>query len=306
MRYVFFIPAIVISAMLMIACVKKIDTMTGPTIGKLEIMADESLKYIIEQEEEIFERNYRYADVHIRYLPEAELFKAFMQDSIRAVIVTRKLTQEERDYFMQRKQYPVEYPFATGAIAFVTNRNAKDTAFTYEEMISLWKDGAKGKVFVIENAKSGITTDILYLLNEEALPPHFYALNSKSEVIDYLKAHDNAIGIIDWTDISDSDNPEAKAILKEINLVAIGQPADSVQYGMVKPYQYNLQDHKYPFTRDFYFISNTGMSDVGMGFASFIAGEIGQKIILKAGLLPKYQFERILEIGSSTDVKVIK
>jgi hypothetical protein len=45
---------------------------------------------------------------------------------------------------------------------------------------------------------------------------------------------------------------------------------------------------------------------VGIGFASFIAGEIGQKIILKAGLLPRYQSERVLEIGPVEDIKVVK
>ena len=63
------------------------------------------------------------------------------------------------------------------------------------------------------------------------------------------------------------------------------RPKDSVQYGFLHPYQYNLQDRRYPYTRDIYYISRSGKSDLGLGFASFIAGEIGQKIILKAGLL---------------------
>ena len=44
----------------------------------------------------------------------------------------------------------------------------------------------------------------------------------------------------------------------------------------------------------------------GIGFASFITGEIGQKIILKAGLLPKYQSERIIELSPIQDIKVIR
>jgi phosphate transport system substrate-binding protein len=38
--------------------------------------------------------------------------------------------------------------------------------------------------------------------------------------------------------------------------------------------------------RDLYIINCQGYSGLGMGFASFVAGDIGQRIILKSGLLP--------------------
>ncbi len=290
----------------MTACVKKPEEMTGPTIGSLDIIADENLRYIIEQEEDIFERTYKYAKVNITYMPEVDLFKQFMADSIEAVITARNLTEEEMQFFINQNVHPREYAFATGAIAFVSNKNVPDTAYTYEDMVSSWRDKSKGKVFVIENAKSGITHQVMSILDTTALPSHFYALNSKQEVIDYVRTHDTSIGIMDWSDISDSDSSMSNEILSQIRLLGISRPADSTQFGFVQPYQYNLQDHKYPFTRDLYFISTTGMTDVGLGFASFIAGEIGQKIILKAGLLPKYQSERIIEINTTSDIKVVK
>ncbi|MEO5905247.1 MAG: substrate-binding domain-containing protein [Saprospiraceae bacterium] len=288
------------------ACVKKPEQMTGPTIGSLDIIADENLRYIIEQEEDIFERSYKYANVNITYMAEVDLFREFMADSIEAVITARRLTDEEKQYFISQDVNPREYAFATGAIAFVSNKNVSDTAYTYEEMISSWRDKNKGKVFVIENAKSGITHEVMRILDTTALPAHFYALNSKQDVIDYVLTHEAAIGIVDWSDISDSDSSMSNEILSQIRLLGVSRPADSTQVGFVQPYQYNLQDNKYPFTRDLYFISTTGMTDVGLGFASFIAGEIGQKIILKAGLLPKYKFERIIELNSTSDIKVVK
>jgi len=39
--------------------------------------------------------------------------------------------------------------------------------------------------------------------------------------------------------------------------------------------------------RDLFIINCQGYSGLGMGFASFLAGEIGQRIILKSGMLPK-------------------
>ena len=280
--------------------------MTGPTIGKLDILVDESLKYIIEQEEEIFERTYKYADVNIRYMPEYELFKTFMNDTFKTAIISRALTNDERQFFIDKGVTPREFPFATSALAFITSGQPKDTAYTYEQMMEFWNKPESGKIFVIENAKSGIAYEVMRLLGRDTLPSHFYALKDKNEVIQYLGEHENAIGIVDWSDISDSDNPDAKNMLAGVNLLGISRPVDSIQNGFIKPYQYNLQDRQYPLTRDLYFISTSGMSDVGIGFATFIAAEIGQKIILKAGLLPKYQYERIIEIGETEDVKVIK
>ncbi|HZV68865.1 MAG TPA: substrate-binding domain-containing protein [Saprospiraceae bacterium] len=285
---------------------KKAEEMKGPTMGHLDIIADESLKYIVEQEEEIFERTYKYAKLDISYMSEYDMFSQFLADSIDAIMTTRSLTKKEMDHFEQHEIYPRLTVYAKGAIAFVTNKNQIDTSYTYEEFTNMFTDSTKGKVFIIENAKSGITNVILQLIHQEKLPAHFYALGSKKEVFDYISNHTAAIGIIDWSDLSDSDDQMTKELLASVHLIGISRPVDSIQHGFVTPYQYNLQDSLYPFTRELYFISKTGMTDVGTGFSSFIAGEIGQKIILKAGLLPLYQSERLLEIRNTSDIKVIK
>jgi len=289
-----------------IACVQKVETMVGPTMGTLEIVADENMKNIVMQEEEIFERTYKYAHLDIRYTNEFDLFESFLKDSIRAIMTTRPLTSEEKSYFNEQKSYPRETQFATGAIAFIKKINATDTTFVYEDLMQRFANETSGDIFVLENAKSGITQEILRRMHKEQLPKHFYALNTKQEVLDYVQAHDNAIGIVDYSDISDSDSAFTKEVLRKIHLLGISRPADSTQVGFVQPYQYNLVEHKYPFTRNLYFISKTGKEDVGSGFASFICGEIGQKIILKAGLLPKFQTERNIEINYTPDIKVVK
>ncbi|HEX5112249.1 MAG TPA: substrate-binding domain-containing protein, partial [Saprospiraceae bacterium] len=267
---------------------------------------DETMKNIVQQEEEIFERTYTYAHLNIQYASEYDVIDAFLKDSIRTIMINRALTNEEREYFTQQKANPRQIIFATGAIAFIKNLKAMDTTYVYEDLMSRFKDDSGATVFVLENAKSGISQELLNLLKLEKLPKHFYALNTKQEVMEYVESHDNAIGIVDYSDFSDSDSAFTKDVLSKIHLLGVTRPADSTQFGFVKPYQYNLQDRKYPFTRDLYFISKTGREDAGIGFASFICGEIGQKIILKAGLLPKFQSERTIELNYTNDIKVVK
>ena len=295
-----------LQVMLSLACVKKPEEMTGPTIGSLSLVADESIRDIVEQEEEIFERNYQYTKLDITYLNEIDMFQMFLEDSIDAILATRPLTEEEIAYCKQMDVTPRQYPLATSALAFIRQKDAVDSNYVYENLVTLMREGRGEEIFVIENPKSGIAGELMKLIQQEKLPKHIYALSTKKEVIDYVTTHDNAIGIIDYSDISDSDNPYTKEVLQKIRLIGISRPVDSLQVGYVQPFQYNLQDRKYPFTRDLYYISRTGMSDVGMGFASFICGEIGQKIILKAGLLPKFQTERVIEINETPDIKVVK
>ncbi len=288
------------------ACVRKIEEIEGPTMGSLRILVDESIKDVVQQEEEIFERFYPYAHLDIIYTNERDMFIQLLEDSIDFIMTTRMLTADETEFLTQRQSVPKHFPFATSAIAFITKKVGRDSTFAYEKMISMLGDSTSGKLFVIENVKSGITQEVLQLINKADLPGHFYALPSKQEVLQYVMAHDNAIGIIDYSDIADSDSSYSREVLAQAQLLGISRPQDSIQYGFVKPFQYNLQDRKYPFTRDLYIINNTGKSNVGIGFASFICGEIGQKIVLKAGLLPKFQTERNIEITSGSDIKVVK
>ena len=53
-----------------------------------------------------------------------------------------------------------------------------------------------------------------------------------------------------------------------------------------QPYQYYLYTGQYPLSRDIYILLNDPRSALPTGLTSFFAGARGQRIILKAGLLP--------------------
>lgn len=280
--------------------------MTGPTIGKQKIGVDNSLQEIIRQEEEIFERTYKYADVQLHYASELDVINMLLKDSVESIITNRPLDEQEIAFWKQRQINPRQVPLATSAIAFVLSKENQDTTILYEELLQKMQDKQSNTTFVVEDTRSGISKTMMKTIHAEILPSHFYALNDKKEVLNYLKEHPETIGIIDYTEISDTDEPYTKEVLSNFHLLQISRPQDSTQFGYLAPYQYNLQDRFYPFTQDLYFISITGKSDVGIGFASFITGEIGQKIMLKAGLLPLYQTERVIELKGIQDIEVEK
>jgi phosphate transport system substrate-binding protein len=69
-----------------------------------------------------------------------------------------------------------------------------------------------------------------------------------------------------------------------VNVLAVKNLSGGSYY---MPSQNNIAEGKYPLARDLYIINGQGFTGLGMGFASFVAGDIGQRIILKSGLLPE-------------------
>ncbi len=193
-------------------------------------------------------------------------------------------------------------------MAFISSPQSLDSCISYEDLVEALTNNKSehSKSYIIENAQSGIPQYLMHLGKLDRLPSNFYAQKNTNELIQYVLEHQGSIGILDWSRMSDSDDPYAKAILDKVQLLSVRQPKDSMNEQFYRPYQYNLQDRKYPFTRDLVFISRTGKNDLGLGFASFITGEIGQRILLKAGLLPLFQTDRWIELKTSGSQRVVR
>ncbi len=271
-------------------------------LGVADVWCDESLKFIVQQEEEAFEHLYKYAQINVHYGSEQEIMKAFYKDSIDAMIVSASIDTNDLKKFNQKKIFPRQYKFATSAIAFITSKENNLDSISKEALFALFKSDSKQK-FVVENTSSGIAKTMLKEIGLEKFNGNVFAKNSNSEVIAWLTANPKDIGLIDWSEVSDSDDANGQALLRQVKLIAVSnKKEDPLHY---QPLQYNLAG-SYPFTRDLYFIRRTGNTDVNLGFASFVCGEIGQKVLLKAGLLPNYQTERWIEFKGLTDIKVVE
>ena len=73
--------------------------------------------------------------------------------------------------------------------------------------------------------------------------------------------------------------------------MAVKNETDGTRY---KPYQAYVAQGLYPYTRKVYIISREARTGLGTGFSSFVAGDVGQKIILKMGVLPASMPVRIV------------
>ncbi len=279
------------------------DVKSSPTIGEAEIWCDENLKSIIEEEADIFQSTYKHAKIIVHYAPEMVIKRMFYADSIDVMIISHGLDSVELSGFYQREVWPRQYAFGKSAMAFVGNVNRNKLDYTYDEMVGMLS--STDQVFAIENKESGLAFDLTKHLKGKSLSDKVYALESKEAIIDWLNKNPEGIGVIDWSSIADEDDPVAIELLKRISLLRISGVLDHTKDHFYTPEQKNLNGY-YPFTRDLYIIRRVGITNVSLGFASFVCQDRGQKILLKAGLLPEYQSQRWIEFKGLGDFKVVE
>ena len=281
---------------------KVLDT---PTTGNIKIMVDEGYKPIIESSIDVFDSIYRQANITPVYTSEGEAVNSLLRDSIQVIIITRKLTDNELKFFQQRGFTPPMTPIAHDAVAFILNPANPDTVLTTDQLKALlsgkttkWNQlNPKSNIgdvrLVFDNALSGTLTYVKdSILMGAALTSSASALKTNVEVIDYVSKNKNAIGVISANWISDTDDRGVQKFRREIRIADIAKTAGAVGYG---PYQAYLATGDYPYKRTVYIINAQARKGLGLGFASFLAGDQGQRIVLKDGLLPAQAPTRLIK-----------
>lgn len=97
------------------------------TSGVITICVDETLKPIIEEEIEVFEGLYPKANIIPKYTSEVTAFNELFADSVKLIVATRSLTDEEIQSLQANNLYPKVSKIAIDGVALITNRNNPDS-----------------------------------------------------------------------------------------------------------------------------------------------------------------------------------
>ena len=273
-------------AVLVFACNQISDKNAKETIlkGSTIIYVDETLAPIIEDQVSVFENEYE-AKVTLVAKSESETVNSLFKEEAAIAILSRNLSAEELKIFKQRKINPKTTVFATDAIAFIANKNNKDTLVALQDVISFMqgKTVASIKGLVFDNLNSSTVRYMKSLAGINAIPEKgVFSFKSNDEVIKYVSENDGMIGVVGVNWLSQPLPAMQKYVDNVTSLSVKGLKSNNYYIAS----QNNIAEGKYPLARDLYIINCQGFSGLGMGFASFVAGDVGQRIILKSGLLP--------------------
>lgn len=262
---------------------KDIDTITK---GQIYIAVDESLKDVLSTGIYNFQQINPEATIIPLFLPQELAYQALLTDSVRLVIGGRALNDQELRSLENKKVKPRSTPLGKDAVALIAGKKYMDKIplTTLESWMTGSNTEGSHPVLVFDNSASGAVSFLIDKFGLESLPDEVYALSNNQEVVDYVASNLNAVGILANNWIVQLGAEDKAAIDQKIKYIAISGP--DLRKGYFFPEQTFIADSTYPLIRSIYGISTEARVGLGTGFLSFMASERGQRIILKAGLLP--------------------
>lgn len=259
------------------------------TSGTIQISVDESFRPVIDSQIKVFLSQHPNARIIAHYKPEAECLKDLLNDSIRMVIVTRGLSEEEVKFYKDTLQFtPIFGKIASDAIAVVVNNKSKDSIFSVSDIRSML-NGTSG--YRYQQVMDGIsaTSTVRYMIDSvlrgQPFSSEVVAAKTSEEVINYVSNHPDAIGYVGVSWIGNKDDSTQLSFLKSVQIASL-QCANCEQEVYVKPYQANIALKKYPLIRGVHYILKENYAGLGKGFVNFMTHEKGQLIFYRAYLVP--------------------
>jgi len=269
----------------LLSCSKKEEAIPETaTSGILKLAFDESFLPIVKQEKDIFQYLYKYATLNDTSLSQEKAHELFLKDSVKLIFSARMLNDSEKKYLKSIKVFPKQYEFAEDGLVVILNRSNADSIFTLAQLKNIVISQQKKYSIVVESSSgASIVSFVNFLsLQKDSIKQVFSAETTKG-IVDYVAQNEYAIGLMSSAWLSDMDSPKTKEMLARIKIARIYNSTTKASY---YPFQSELADSLYLFRRKIYVISRETKMGLANGFASFLLGEKGQRIVLKSGLLP--------------------
>ena len=277
-------------------------------------VADESFFPILD--EELFYFNSQRLDtIAVDYMNEQDAVKRLMKLDTWLAFTTRRFTAKEEQSLRDRQYLPRAIPIAYDGLAIIVNNANPDSCITVTDFARILRGEATKWGDIYSQSRLG-TIDVVFdnplsstvrwcvdsiLGGKEFTNPNIGAVQTSAAVIDYVESHQNALGIIGSNWLNDKRDTTNVTFKKNITVMGVSKMKTAEKYNSYQPYQYYLYNGNYPLIRTIYALLNDPRPN-GMptAFAHFCQLPRGQKIILRAGLLPRTANMNVREVIVNT------
>ena len=301
--------------------------------GSATIFVDDGFRNLVQEEISVFEFSYPESSIIPFFVSEDEAIDTLMADATQAIIVTKELTKEQKEYMKNKfKRVVRSHCIAVDAVALITNKENPVKDLSMEEIgkilngeVTKWTQIAGSDTTAIKIVFDNAGSSTVSYLKEKFLKdgkkisdnPNAFAQKNNAQVFDIVKKDKDALGVISVSWLGDDlekakDIPidkrvedyqnEADTIVPtmttEVNIVRVSNPTEKNDFDPkpYAPYQVYIHSGQYPLFRKVYMISTASKSTVLNSFYTFVTGFAGQKIIMKTGILPYHTNPRVVEL----------
>lgn len=302
------------------------------TSGTAAVFCDDGFRNILDEEIQAFEFSYPDATIVPFYASEQACIDSLLQDKCQSIIITRDFTKEERAHIKAENRRIVKsQPIAVDAVALIVNKDNPVANLSMDEIgkilkgeITHWNQLAGNDTTAIKVVFDSEGSSTVSYMREKFLGGKKitdfikpYAQKNNAAVFDVIKKDKDALGIIsvswlgndlsvakkipmdqrmeDYANENDSINT---ALTEEVNILKVSNPNEDNDFSPVayKPYQLYINSGEYPLFRKVWMVSTASNSTVLHSFYTFVTGFVGQKIIIKSGIMPYHVNSRVVEL----------
>lgn len=286
--------------------ITRTDTLTS---GVAEIAVDDCFAPIIQEEIDVFEALNDEASIIPIYTNEIDVINLLLKDSVRLAIAARDLTDAEKQGLSNKKLQVRSQKIAIDGIALIINQENTDSLISLSALkkimtgeIDSWKSinplSKYDKITVVfDNANSSTVRFIKDSINRgEPLAETLKAQDNNRAVLDYVSRTPNAMGVIGVNWINNPGDSTNLSFTNKIRVMSVSKNDNPTIQNSFQPFAAYLALGEYPLRRDVYVILSDLRGTLQAGFTSFLADDRGQRIILKAGLVPATRPMRLISV----------
>lgn len=289
----------------LVSCTPRVEVDHRMHEGNIDFCCDESYANVLAQQVFVFTRTNPGAFIDMTRCTERDALNALLEDSVRLITMTRRLTASEKNRILENQLNCNETHIAVDAIAFVVNKNNPDSILTVENIRSIltgevtqWSElfpqSKLGKIQVIFDNRNSST--VRYAVDSICAPDALYngvaAVDNTLQVVNEVSKRHNAIGVIGAGWINALDSAEVR-VRDRVSPVRVKKTPDAKAFG---PFQAYIASADYPYFRSIYMINTESNNGLCTGFTIFVAGQRGQKIFEKSNISPARIEERVINL----------
>jgi phosphate transport system substrate-binding protein len=285
---------------------ERTDTTTS---GEAEIFCDDCFIPLMREEKVVFEGLNVAAQIKLTATNEKEALNALFSDSVRLIVAARDLTFKEKEMLRAKKLMPRSTKVAIDGVALIINPSNKDSLITVDDFkrildgkLTSWKQlnpaSRLGSIKVVfDNAGSSTVRYVQDSVTKGKIKsPNAFACKNNQEVLEYVSKTPNSLGIIGLNWLNNPLDTAEFSFTDRVRVMSVSPFLEAREDNSYLPYPAYLILKKYPFYRDVYMIISDAPGYLPSGFMNFVAGEKGQRLALKLGLVPANSPMRLVQI----------
>lgn len=256
--------------------------------GSMNVVVDESVAPLMEEQLEVFRSSYTNSRINLVAQPERFAINSLLKGEAAVAVLARTLTEEESKSFQQRSVSPRVFPIAHDAIVLLRSRAQGDSTMNVSDIKRILSGektdrGAKLLFSSINSAPFRYLKDLVGVERVSAVGAE--EVDGGADLFSEIAKNPNLIGVVSLNQfLSKRDTLD---IFNNLRILGVRDDLGDEKSGnYYRPSQSSLGDDTYPLKQTIYVLNYQPNLGLGIGFSAFLTGDRGQRVVLKAGLLP--------------------